>query len=203
MRILWVFLPWSSSDPVRTVGSTGMQGTKITLSGSGAAANRVIAMVKRVTWGEVFSSDPPCGFRGVSLEKSHKNCILHGDKHGNEHEGVRAQPCQRQGWTRQWMQIKAQKLSLNTARHHFTVRKDRLPKRFPRELLEFAFVEVLRGKWETVWRIFSPDGRRSPEVPFNLLRSEMLWEKGRKTEKPSKESNMFTNTISKGKESEA
>lgn len=46
------------------------------------------------------------------------------------------------------MQIKAQELSLNRARHHFTVGEDRLSKRFPRELLEFAFVEVLKGKWE-------------------------------------------------------
>lgn len=94
-----MFLPLSSSDPVRTVGSTGIQRIKIILSGTGVAANRIIAMVKRVTWSEVFSSDPPStrGFRGVSLEKSHKNYILHEDKHGNEHEGVRAQSCQRQG----------------------------------------------------------------------------------------------------------
>lgn len=94
-----MFLPLSSSDPVRTVDSTGIQRTKITLSGTGAAANRVIAMVKRVTWSAMFSSGPPgtCGLRGVSLEKRHKNYILHEDKHGNKHEGVRSQPCQRQG----------------------------------------------------------------------------------------------------------
>lgn len=93
-----MFLPLSSSHPVRTVGSTGIQRIKIALSRTGADANRIIAMVKRLTWSQVFTSGPPSTLlTGVSLEKSHKNYILHGDKHGNEHEGVRPQPGQRQG----------------------------------------------------------------------------------------------------------
>lgn len=146
-----MFLPLSSNDPVKTVGSTGIQRIKITLSGTGAAANRVVAMVNRVTWSEVFSSGPPstCGLRGVSLGNSHKNYILHVDKRGDEHEGVRPQHCQRQGEVRQWIQMKAQKSPLNTAKHHFAVREDKHLKKVPRELLQFAFVEILKGKWET------------------------------------------------------
>lgn len=42
------------------------------------------------------------------------------------------------------MQTEAQRFPLSTTELYFTVREDKHSKTFPRELLEFAFVEVLK-----------------------------------------------------------